>query len=100
MGWFKKAFGFSFQDKVIDPLTPEEYKKESEKLFGDLGWGGKFSQGIAQALAGQDAIDTGRLTPEEAEDIVKKTFSRLGRIFTSPMGLTGPFSTGKQKVFS
>ena len=100
MEWFKKAFGFSFQDKVIDPLAPEGYKKESEKLFGDLGRGGKFSQFIAQALAGQDAIDTGRLTPEESEDIVKKTFSRLGRIFTSPMGLTGPFSTGKQKVFS
>ncbi len=100
MGWFKKAFGFSFQDKVIDPLMSEGYKKRNEKLYGDLGWGGKFSQFIAQTLAGQDAIDTGRLTPEESEDIVKKTFSRLGRIFTSPMGLTGPFSTGKQKVFS
>jgi len=98
VGWFKKAFGFSFQDKVIDPLMSEGYKKRNEKLYGDLGWGGKINPDPIEA--GKDAIDTGRLTPEESEDIVRKTFSRLGRIFTSPMGLTGPFSTGKQKVFS
>lgn len=114
MGWFKKAR--KTLSKITDKFVPENEIGRNLLGIGVAGIGPEGGALASQFVKGNEerpdmssvseenkpAVmkETGRLTQTESDDIVKKTFSRLGRVFTSPLGLTGPFSTGKQKVFS
>lgn len=111
MGWFKKSLA-----KLTDRFVPENEIGRNLLGIGVAGIGpeggalaSQFFQGNEErpdmsSVSEEDkpAVmkETGRMTQTESDDTVKKMFSRLGRVFTSPIGLTGPFSTGKQKVFS
>jgi hypothetical protein len=107
MGWLKKIF--SPIQKAIDPLLPESVKKIAAKadvlnLGIDPLLGVQNPKNDAPAAAAASASDAGpaapAITPEEAETLSTKRLARLGRYFTSPLGVLSGASTGSQKVFS
>jgi hypothetical protein len=92
---------------LVDPLLPESVKGVMDKLdaaSGNLLAGGAY--GSKETPAGPAAETTiaapaaPGLTQEEAEGLSSKRLARLGRYFTSPIGVLGNASTGSQKVFS
>jgi hypothetical protein len=44
--------------------------------------------------------DTGRIDTEAAQEIVNRRLSKIGRYYTSPLGVLSSASTGTQKLFS
>jgi hypothetical protein len=94
--------------KAIDPLLPESVKKGLDKLdarSGDLLAGGAFgaptSDPSAPTATGTTvAQPTGAISEEEAQAVAQKRLARLGKYFTSPLGVLGNASTASQKVFS
>lgn len=109
MGWLKKIF--QPIQKAVDPLLPESVKKIAAKadvlhlgIDPLLGVQNPKQDAPAAAAtptetAGPAASITG-ITQEEAESISSKRLARLGRYFTSPLGVLSGASTGSQKVFS
>lgn len=114
MGWLKKITKtvMSPIQKAIDPLLPESVKKLENKIDNALGgavWGGTMASniqdnggaaGTAASTGTTAAQATGTITEEEAQAVAQKRLARLGKYFTSPLGVLGNASTAAQKVFS
>lgn len=62
-------------------------------------FGGMPSSGGGAAPAAPD-LSTGRIGEGEAQDIAAKRLSRLGRYFTSPLGILSNANTASQRLFS
>lgn len=107
MGWLKKLIKSTYD--IIDPLMPESIKKIDDKMLSAVGLSGviegqgklKNSSDASGAAATDPVTNTApALTQEEAEGLSSKRLARLGRYFTSPLGVLSGASTGSQKVFS
>lgn len=99
MGFFSKIF--KPVAKLIDPLLPEGVKEVVQKapllepfiLEKDTGGGGAPGAGPTEPAIG-------RLEQSELDEISAKRLARIGRYFTSPLGVLSSANTGSQKVFS
>ena len=100
MGWFKSIL------KAIDPLRPEWEKNLSSKIDSALGNTGEYATVLpaesttTDTTADTTTASTGAITEEEAQAVAQKRLARLGKYFTSPLGVLGNASTAAQKVFS
>lgn len=98
MSWFSKLFknvikNFSVVGAVTAAAAPDQF---------NAAFGGKPDTPAAAPVVEAPAAKAAEasITPQEAEDTSSKRLARLGRYFTSPLGVLGNASTGSQKVFS
>lgn len=115
MGWFskvtkkiKKTFkSGSSKDKlktlaltgIADPITASPVLQTARPIER-----GKKKMAGGEGAASQEGADvgTGRVDEDEAQDIVRRRLSNVGRVYTSPtgVGMTEGAQTGRRKVFS
>ena len=98
MGWFSNVWNAIRE--MNDDMTPE-WAREIGREWG-LSNNDMWLNGDPIKTSAETAIDIdiGNLTAEEAADSAAKRFSRLGKYFTSPLGVLSGASTGSGKVFS
>jgi hypothetical protein len=107
--WYKsitKAIGKVTKPiaKALDPLLPEAAKSGLDKMdamTGNLLYGNAYGKPLDQGGGTAAPEDmTGRIAEEEAQKIASSRLARLGKYFTSPLGVLNGAKTGSSKVFS
>lgn len=113
MGWFKsivKPFKSILRpiQNMIDPLLPESVKKFAQKGYlgiagealtlapGESRYGDKPDTSIPAA----SSLGVGAMSDDELTAEAQKRLARLGKYFTSPLGVLQNASTASQRVFS
>lgn len=105
MGWFKSLASKITKPfaKAIDPLLPEKAKDVLNKVaIGGLAFGGAFEkpEQATTAATPAAALDASSLTDDEMTAEAQKRLAKLGKYFTSPLGVLQNASSGSQRVFS
>lgn len=93
MGWFSKLF-----KNIVKNFTPIGLVAGPDnvnKWFGD-----KPAEAAPAAAPAAAAPATPTITDAEAETTSAKRLARMGKYFTSPLGVLSGASTGSQKIFS
>lgn len=91
--------------KAIDPLLPESTKKVLDKvdaMSGNMLADGAYGKSIdgSSGSSAADATDTGRLDQATMDELSQKRLAKLGKYFTSPIGVLSGANTVNAKVFS
>lgn len=103
MGWLK-SLTKPFQ-KILDPILPESVKKAASKM-SILGDANPFAgiqnkdNGAAAPAAAPAALDVSTVSDDELNAEAQKRMAKLGKYFTSPLGVLNGASTGAQRTFS
>jgi hypothetical protein len=92
MGFFKKLMSKPF--KTLFEVSPAGMIAKAAGLTGD-----KKSESSAPAPA-PTSFDTTTLSDDELTAEAQKRLARLGKYFTSPLGVLQNASTASQRVFS
>lgn len=90
---FKKAW-----KSITEPFIPESAKKPLA-AFGGSSWMNMPSEAPEAPAAAPDT-SIGTIGEGEAQEIASKRLSRLGRYFTSPLGILGKANSASQRIFS
>lgn len=112
MGWFKSLVSKVTKPvaKLMDPLLPEKAKEIANKVdsaVGGIAFGGAFDKpgGYDTAKAAADTATVAKpeisaLTDDEMTAEAQKRLAKLGKYFTTPLGVLQSASTGSQRTFS
>lgn len=101
MGWFK-SLTKSFQ-KAIDPLLSESVKTAASgmSILGDANpLAGVQNQESSAVAATTETLDASTLSDDELTAEAQNRLAKLGKYFTSPLGVLQNASTGSQRTFS
>jgi hypothetical protein len=101
---FKLSKIFKSVTKAFDPLLPESAKKLGNKVGGIVGVQPFATQDNSSAspapAPAPAALDISSLTDEQMTAEAQKRMAKLGKYFTSPLGVLSSASTGSQRTFS
>jgi hypothetical protein len=104
MGWFRSLA--SFAAKPLAKILPDWADKplnSLDKMTGGYLAGGAFApkeSDSAAPAATTASLDPSSLSDEELTAEAQKRLAKLGKYFTSPLGVLSSASTGSQRIFS